>query len=183
MATTVRFFITVISFFSFLSDAVILRADNKQSVLDAASVAATGLQLLYNGNQPGGTLGKWPYPPYYWWESGAAWGGMIEYWHYTGDKTWMNVTWEALVSQLGPQADFVVPVEAFNEGNDDQAFWVFAALSAAEHGFPNPPAPFPPWIETAKNAWQLYVDRWNTTHCNGGLKWQFHPENLGYNYK
>lgn len=165
------------------ASAIVLNAGEPRSVLNAASVAAFGLQSLYNGNTSTGVIGKFPYPPIYWWESGAAWGGMVEYWHYTGDESWMNVTWEALVSQLGPNADFVVPAEAFNEGNDDQAFWVFAALSAAEYGFPEPPPPFPTWIETAKNAWELYVERWNTTNCNGGLKWQFHPENKGFTYK
>jgi mannan endo-1,6-alpha-mannosidase len=163
--------------------AINLSIDQSHSVINAASIAAKGLQMLYNGDAPGGTLGKFPYPPYYWWESGAAWNGMINYWHYTGDDTYNNITWQALTSQLGPNADWVVPVEAFNEGNDDQAFWVFAALSAAEHGFPDPPAPYPPWIVTAQNAWELYVERWNTTNCNGGLKWQFHPENKGFYYK
>lgn len=182
MALTLAFLLPILCLI-FSGSAINLNVDHAQSIIDGSSVAAAGLQSLYNGNQPGGTLGKFAYPPYYWWESGAAWGGMIEYWHFTGDASFNNVTWEALISQMGPKADWVVPVEAFNEGNDDQAFWVFAALSAAEHGFPEPPPPFPSWIETVQNAWELYVQRWNTTNCNGGLKWQFHPENKGYTYK
>ena len=70
---------------------------------------------LYNGNQTGGTLGKFPYPPYYWWESGAAFGGMIEYWHYTGDTSYVNVTWQALVSQISPSNDYMPVKEQFDE--------------------------------------------------------------------
>lgn len=69
---------------------------------------------MYNGNTTG-VLAKFPYPPYYWWESGAAWGGMINYWHYTGDASYNNVTYDALVSQIGPGGDFVMPSEAFDE--------------------------------------------------------------------
>lgn len=110
---------------------------------------------------------------------------MIEYWHYTGDNSYDVVAYEALVSQLGPANDFVVPAEAFNEGNDDQAFWVFAAMSAAEHGFPPLPPDFPPWVSTVQNAWELFVQRWNhdSATCAGGLKWQFYEANDGYYYK
>ena len=143
------------------------------------------MQDLYNGNVTGGVPGKFPYPPYYWWESGGAWGGMMNYWHYTGDQSYVNVTHEALLSQVGPAYDFVVPSEAFDEGNDDQAFWVFAAMTAAEHGFPEPTPPVPSWLTTVQNAWELFAQRWNhdKATCNGGLKWQFHPENAGYFYK
>jgi mannan endo-1,6-alpha-mannosidase len=144
---------------------------------------AYGVQALYHGNQSDGVLGKWDYPPYYWWESGGAWGGMMNYWHYTGDPSYVNVTYDALVSQVGPEYDWVVPSEAFDEGNDDQAFWVFAAMSAAEHGFPEPPSPIPSWVATVTNAWELFTQRWTTANCGGGLKWQFYESNAGYYYK
>jgi len=90
------------------------------SVLRAAGITAYGVQALYDGNQTHGVLGKWPYPPYFWWESGAAWGAMVEYYHYTKDPTYLNVTYQGLISQLGPGFDFNMPSEAFDEGNDDQ---------------------------------------------------------------
>jgi mannan endo-1,6-alpha-mannosidase len=108
---------------------------------------------------------------------------MMNYWHYTGDQSYVNVTYEALVSQVGPAYDFVVPSESFDEGNDDQAFWVFAAMSAVEYGFPEPADPIPSWLTTIQNAWQLFTERWSTTNCNGGLKWQYYPANAGYFYK
>lgn len=89
-----------------------------ESIRDAAAIAAFGVQVLYNGNKTGGVLGKWPAPaqggPYYWWQSGASWGGMIGYWHYTGDNSYVKVTHEALVSQIGPTNNFIVPLEKSN---------------------------------------------------------------------
>jgi hypothetical protein len=41
----------------------------------------------YKGNQYGNTPGILPGPPpqgdYYWWEGGALWGTLIDYWHST----------------------------------------------------------------------------------------------------
>ena len=88
--------------------------DASDSIRVAAASVVYGLQALYNGNRTGGVLGKWPFPPYYWWESGAAWGGMVNYWHFTGDNSYVNVTYEALVSQIGPTNDFILPQEKSN---------------------------------------------------------------------
>ncbi|KAL9624252.1 MAG: hypothetical protein Q9160_001499 [Pyrenula sp. 1 TL-2023] len=167
----------------FQTFAIELDIDSPDSIRAAAKTVAHGLQSIYNGNQTGGTLGKFPYPPYYWWESGAAWGGMVNYWHYTGDDTWASVTQEALVSQLSETNDFMEPAERFDLGNDDQAFWALAAMSAAEYSFPAPPAPHPDWLTICANVFNDYVSRWNTSTCGGGLKWQIYPENNGYTYK
>lgn len=56
-------------------------------------------------------------------------------------------------------------------------------MSAAEYSFPQPPLPFPPWIKIVQNAWESFATRWNTSGCQGGLKWQFHAENAGWYYK
>ena len=107
----------------------------------------------------------------------------MEYWHYTGDESFNDVMVQGLTAQLGPKSDFNVPAESFDTGSDDQAFWVFVAMAAAEYSFPQLPAPYPPWIQIVDNAWQNYVFRWNTSKCNGGLKWQFNPQNAGFYYK
>jgi mannan endo-1,6-alpha-mannosidase len=173
----------ILSLLAVRAYSIVLDVNNISSIREAAALAAHGLQSLYNGNQTGGTLGKWPYPPYYWWESGGGWGGMMGYWHYTGDTSYNNVTYDALTSQLGPAYDFNMPSEAFDEGNDDQGFWVIAAMDAVEYGFPDPFPPAPDWLQVCINAFNDYVSRWDTTTCNGGLKWQFHPANAGYEYK
>jgi len=49
------------------------------SIKRAASIAAYGMVSYYKGNESGQTPGKLPEPPYYWWESGAMWGALIDY--------------------------------------------------------------------------------------------------------
>lgn len=60
--------------------------------------------------------------------------------------------------------------------------WGLTAMAAAEHNFPSPPSS-PPWISLATNVFKDITSRWNTTQCGGGLKWQFYPENKGFDYK
>lgn len=79
----------------------------------------------YIGNQPGQIPGRFV-DPYYWWECGAAWGvcflylqrvlslmaikqAMIDYWYYTGDKTWNKDVTEGLLWQVGPAANYMPP--------------------------------------------------------------------------
>lgn len=120
--------------------------------------------------------------PYYWWEAGAMWGAMVDYYHYTGDPSYNEVTLQALNSQVGPYSDFMMPNQQFDEGNDDQSFWGFAAMSAAEKNYP-PPSGSYSWIELTENLWNTQVNRWDVASCGGGLKWQIFPSNKGYDYK
>ena len=70
------------------------------------------------------------------------------------------------------------------QGNDDQAFWCLATMSAAEYGFPEPEGAPATYLEVSKNCFNNIVSRWDETSCGGGLKWQIYPENdYGYNYK
>lgn len=62
-------------------------------------------------------------------------------------------------------------------------FWAFAALSAAELGFPNPPSNQPQWLALAQAVFNLQANRWDTSSCGGGLRWQIFPFNAGYDYK
>jgi rhamnogalacturonyl hydrolase YesR len=70
---------------------------------------------MYNGNKTGGVLGKFPDPPYYWWLSGAAWGGMLDYYLYTGDHSYVNVTYDAMVSQISVTNDYLPAAEEVDE--------------------------------------------------------------------
>ncbi|KAM3076783.1 hypothetical protein ACMFMG_003745 [Clarireedia jacksonii] len=122
--------------------------------------------------------------PYYWWEAGAMWGTMVDYYHFTGDTSYNEVTIQALASQVGPNYDFMMENHQKDEGNDDQAFWGFATMSAAEKGFPEPTntGGFT-WVQLTENMWNTIAARWDTTSCNGGLKWQIFTFNNGYDYK
>jgi len=121
--------------------------------------------------------------PYYWWEAGAMWGAMLDYYHYTNDSTYNNNTYQALISQVGPNYDYMVPAQQKDEGNDDQGFWGFATMSAAERGFTAPPSGIPSWLQLTINLWNTQAARWDLTSCGGGLKWQIFTFNNGYDYK
>jgi mannan endo-1,6-alpha-mannosidase len=154
------------------------------SIKNATSVVAYGLMKWYTGNVTNTptTIAVLP-KPYYWWEAGAMWGAMVDYWHYTGDTTYNTVTSQALLSQVGPNNDYMVPIRQGEEGNDDQGFWGFATMSAAEKAYPAPPAPTPDWLQLTINLWNTQVARWDASTCGGGLKWQIFPSNAGYEYK
>lgn len=120
---------------------------------------------------------------YYWWQAGAMWNSMINYWHITGDTSYNDVVSEALLFQVGPQNDYMPPNQTKALGNDDQAFWGMAAMSAAEYKFPDPPKDKPQWLALAQAVFNTQVPRWNLETCGGGLKWQIFTFNSGYNYK
>ncbi|KAG9238629.1 glycoside hydrolase [Amylocarpus encephaloides] len=159
-----------------------LEIDSPDSIKAAASTLAHDMMLYYNGNKTGGIPGNLP-PPYYWWETGAMFGAMIDYWYYTGDATYNDVTTQAMLHQVGPNQDYMTPNQTKTEGNDDQAFWGLAAMSAAELNYPNPPGDQPQWLALAQAVFNTQAPRWDTTTCGGGLKWQIFPFNNGYNYK
>lgn len=85
---------------------------------------------FYPGNKTGGIPGLFG-DPYYWWEAGAAFGvcffmrmgcgwemvanisflaqALIDYWYYTGDAGYNDVTSTAMLHQVGPDANFMPP--------------------------------------------------------------------------
>lgn len=69
---------------------------------------------FYNGNQTGMPIGLLP-GPYYWWEAGAMFGQMVEYWYYTGDATYNDVVTQGLLAQVGPHNDFMPPNQTRTE--------------------------------------------------------------------
>lgn len=47
-------------------------------------------------------------------------GSLIDYWYYTGDTTYNNMTSEALIHQAGPNHDYLPQNQTLGMGNDDQ---------------------------------------------------------------
>lgn len=167
------------------------RAENDpESIKDnAALIAYDLLDTFYKGNQTGQVPGILPGPPpdgdYYWWQGGALWGTLVDYWHYTGDESYVNTTKEALLFQTGPDNNYMHPNWTASLGNDDQAFWGISAMLAAETLFPDPPADDErQWLALVQAVFntQAHPDRHDET-CNGGLRWQIPTHNNGYNYK
>lgn len=136
----------------------------------------------YTGDEPGDAPGNLP-EPYYWWEAGAMFGSLVDYWFYTGDDTWNNATIQGMLHQASPTANFMPDNQTHTEGNDDQGFWGIAALMAAERRFPNPPDDQPQWLALAQGVFNSQAARWNMESCGGGLKWQIFPYMDGYDYK
>ncbi|KAL9090645.1 MAG: hypothetical protein Q9159_001892 [Coniocarpon cinnabarinum] len=185
--------IAALAALSFTSIAIELDVNDTASIRAAAQNLTQGVLSYYenyntsNGIQPW-QVGLFPFLPYYWWESGAIWGGFIDYQVLTGDTTYQQDILNAIAAQVGPSYDFVVPEQA----NDDQAFWVLNAVAALEYDFPPLPCPSDgaqpcqtSWLTLADNAFNLFARRYvnDSATCNGGLKWQYTPTQSGYTYK
>ena len=108
-------------------------------------------------------------PPHYWWQAGALMGSMLDYSHYTGDRSYDGVIARALLEQVGPNFDYMRPSHFGQEGNDDQAFWSFSVLAAAERNSSQPDERVPSWLQLGANLWNSLVSRWNTSACGGGF--------------
>ncbi|TGO51937.1 hypothetical protein BCON_0151g00110 [Botryotinia convoluta] len=167
---------------SHVVNAIEVDLDSPDSIKSAASTIAYDMMSYYTGNQTGGIPGNLP-APYYWWEAGAMFGSLIDYWYYTGDSSYNDVTTEAMLWQTGPDNDYMTPNQTKTEGNDDQGFWGLAAMSAAEVNFPNPPSNRPQWLALAQAVFNTQAPRWDDSTCAGGLRWQIFTFNNGYNYK
>ncbi len=110
-------------------------------------------------------------------------GAMLDYSYFTGDSTYDDIIARGISDNTGPNSDFLVPAHRLDEGNDDQAFWAFTVLSAAEKNFTHPESG-PSWLDISVNIWNNMAARWNTTKCGGGLTWQIYADNFnGLNYK
>lgn len=156
--------------------------NNKTSINAGLALLAKGLMDYYTGDNYGQTPGMFSWP-YYWWEAGAAWGSMIDYWYYTGDETYNDMLKHSLLYQTGTDWDYMPANQTTTEGNDDQGFWGITAIAAAEKNFSNPDTSEPQWIYLAQAVFNTMAARWDTTHCGGGLRWQIFTWNNGYNYK
>lgn len=135
---------------------------------------------------------------------------MVDYWAYTGDEDYVNETFAALQHQVGDDSDFMPANQTKDEGNDEyvelltpppfcymnkrnntnnnnsQGFWALAAMAAAEVNFLNPndtSSGGVQWLALVQAVFNEYATRWDTTDCDGGLRWQIWSFNTGYTYK
>lgn len=168
-----------------LAHALNLDIASPPSIRNASSSLAFNLMSYYQTNQtgtPAENIGTLP-QPLYWWQAGAMWGGLVDYWAYTNDSSYNPTITQALQAQIGPDDNYMPPAYFASLGNDDQAFWALAVLSAAEYDFPSPPADQPQWLALAEAVFNTQWPRWETATCGGGLKWQVFESNAGYFYK
>ncbi|SPO02524.1 related to DFG5 protein [Cephalotrichum gorgonifer] len=160
--------------------------DTDADIRTSAALLAHDTMVYYKGNLTGETPGLLPGPPptgdYYWWQSGALWGTLIDYWQLTGDSSYNNVIIQGMMHQVGQNNDFQPRNISASQGNDDQAFWGMAALQAAELDFPSPPSDQPQWLALAQAVFDAQTAR-RDEECGGGLRWQIAMTNVGYDYK
>ncbi|KAK8101309.1 hypothetical protein PG999_011683 [Apiospora kogelbergensis] len=174
-----------------VSTAYTLAADNDVTIKDTASQIAKGLFDTYY--DPAATTGQFKQPEsWFWWLSGTAWNGLLDYTLLTNDTTYKKPLLDAIYKNVGENFDFVPASQASWEANDDQAYWVYNALTAMEYSFDPLPCPGggsspceTDWVKLGSNAFDRFVSRWNADAgtCGGGLKWQFTPSAKGYDYK
>ena len=162
--------------------AVELDLNSFESLENATSLVAYGLMDYYTGDQYGKTVGMFS-DPYYWWEAGGAWGCILDYWYYMDNDTYNDQFMAAMLHQTGDNNDYIPLNQSTTEGNDDQAFWGIAAMTAAERNFTNPPEDKPQWLYLAQAVFNTMALRWDAATCGGGLRWQIFVWNSGYDYK
>jgi mannan endo-1,6-alpha-mannosidase len=107
---------------------------------------------------------------------------MIDYWYYTGDSSYNDVVSHGMLFQVGEGKDYKPQNRSKDLGNDDQAFWAFAAMTAAELKFPDPPPDQPSWLSLAQAVFNTQAAVWDEK-CGGGIRWQIPLFNSGYNLK
>ncbi|KAK9485797.1 glycosyl hydrolase family 76-domain-containing protein [Lipomyces starkeyi] len=156
--------------------------NDEVSIKSAARIVADGLMNYYHGNESGRIPGVFD-GGYYWWESGAAWGSMLDYWFLTGDDTYVEVAKEGMLFQVGTDWDYMPKNQTLSLGNDDQGFWGITAMMAAERNFTNPSSDEPQWLALAQAVFNSIALVWDSQYCSGGVRWQKFVFNNGYDYK
>jgi len=161
-------------------------------LISAANIAKNNMLTFYDPSNPAFIPGYLLNPNvYYWWQAGGMLGQLIQHWNITGNSSLNEMITRALVYQVGPSANYMPPNQSSSEGNDDQVFWGFAAMDAAEYNFPAPdpkwnvnaPSYTISWLGMAQAVFNTQVPRWDTANCGGGLRWQITYANTGWNYK
>lgn len=96
--------------FASIAAGIQFNPDDEASLKAVTRQYAYGLMSLYKNNATNTSpqdIGTWP-APHYWWEGGAAWGGMIEYSMFTGDDSHVKTLQQALTANYGPAKDFIL---------------------------------------------------------------------------
>lgn len=162
-----------------------LQLNDKKSTDEALSLIADGVMNYYKGtSEKGQTVGMFT-TPYYWWEAGAAWGSLLDFWFYTGNDTYNDKIKKGMLGEVGKNKDYLPSSQTATEGNDDQGFWGITVMAAAERNFSNPKKDDPQWLYLAQAVFNTMTTRWpeKKENCGGGLRWQIYPWNSGYDYK
>ena len=169
----------IVLIFTTVALAIQLNLNSPGSVKSALSTIAQDVMSYYTGDQPGQVPGLLPGSlacdpnidgSYCWWESGALWGTCVNYWQVTGDSTYNAIVSQSLQFQRGPDNNFNPPNQSRSMGIDDQAFWAFSALDAAEANFPEA-QDGPSWLALAQGTFNTQKSSWDPATCGGGFRY------------
>ncbi|KAJ5577471.1 uncharacterized protein N7459_006435 [Penicillium hispanicum] len=161
-----------------LAGAIDLDISDEDSIKDAASTSAYAMMTYYKGNETGHIPGAFATK---WWEGAALFLALLQYWYYTGDTTYNDELSVGLEWQAG-DGDYMPSNYSSYLGNDDQMFWGLAAMTAAELKFQDRSSGYS-WLALAQGVFNSQVKRWDTSSCNGGLRWQIWQWESGYGMK
>ncbi|KAB8273807.1 glycoside hydrolase [Aspergillus minisclerotigenes] len=150
-----------------------------ESLKDAASTTARGMLKYYHGNEPGQTPGTLDGT---WWEAGAMFMTLVQYWRVSGDSSYNDLTTQGLQWQSGDDYDYLPANSSAYLGNDDQMFWGLAAMTCAESRYPDV-SDGPSWLSLVQGVFNNQIPRWEMQTCHGGLRWQIHSWLPGYDLK
>lgn len=160
-----------------------LDTSSSASICADTALIQEGMLDYYEGTRYGGTVGMFQ-SPYYWWEAGEAFGGMIENWFLCQNDTYESLISEALLYQAGTSYNYIPDNQTMVEGNDDQGIWGLTVMDAVERNLTDPTGDnIPGWLAMAQAVFNTIWARWDDQHCGGGVRWQIFTWNSGYNYK
>jgi len=172
--------------------ALTLNVQSTDNIKSVAGTIAYDMMTVYTGNQSGQVPGLLPgglscnpnaLGTYCWWEAGAMFGALINYWQYTGDTTYNSVVSQAIQFQRGADSNFNPANQSKSMGIDDQAFWAFTAMDAVEANFPEAGNGQPSWLSLAQAVFNFQHGLWDNATCGGGYRWQVFQVEAGYNLK
>lgn len=162
--------------------AIALDVSSTDSICTAAKAIVRGQMDYYEGLKYGGTVGMFT-SPYYWWHAGEVFGGWVDYWAFcqSDNETFEGILYDAMYAQRGSNNNYMPSNQSMTEGNDDQGVWGMAIMQAVERNFTNPEEHS--WLYMVQALFNSMNNRWDTTSCGGGLRWQIFTWNNGYDYK
>ncbi|KAM5381116.1 hypothetical protein ACJZ2D_003032 [Fusarium nematophilum] len=173
-----------------------LKITTQDDILKTSKQLASALFSFYPGNSTGEPIGILPWrlrrtgEGYDWWQSGAFMSAFVDYWTLTGDDTYNDAVTQGILAQIGSDEDFMPVNSTASIYNEHQCIWALGALTAAEYGFPDPPAEQPQWLELAQRVFDNQVGRWEMEEeddddgtCDGGLRAQLLFTSDAYRYK
>lgn len=165
-----------------LATAITLDTTSLDSVCAAAKDIQQGVWNYYEGTTYGGAVGMFV-TPYYWWNAGEAFGGLLDYYTFcdSSNDTLKELIYDGMYAQTGDNYDYIPTNQTMVEGNDDQGVWGLTIMQAVERNFTDPEDHS--WLSMAQAIYNTMNSKWDDNTCGGGLRWQMFTWNAGYDYK